>query len=249
MTPKQKRLLREALEFLESAAGGGVTAERTLKSLFALYEGIDPFADYIRPGEREFFPVLRAERTLERFLEGFRYIYYILRRAEERVRLGSVFDNFWARCMEYLRKCGYSEKYISDICGPESIFYRQSFAWWRREYGDREEGFSPMYEYFRACFGVEGNDDYCAAGGKDGVTYDWRRMKACCEREKAEQARPETVAARPEWEEWSEKNLKRMRDLVESLRSGREEETPGPPEADIVLNEIRRRNRERGIFA
>ena len=32
-SPKQKRLLREALEFLGSAAGGGVTAERALKSL------------------------------------------------------------------------------------------------------------------------------------------------------------------------------------------------------------------------
>lgn len=247
-SPKQKRLLREALEFLESAAGGGVTAERALKSLFALYEGIDPFADYIKPGEREFFPVLRAERTLDRFLEGFKYIYYILRRAEERVRLGNVFDNFWARCTAYLSRCGYSEKYISDICGPESIFYRQSFAWWRREYGDSEEGFQPMYEYFRACFGVEGNDDYCAVGGKDGVSYDWRRMKTCCEREKAEQARPEAVVERPEWEEWSEKNRKRMMDLVESLRSVRAEVTPGPPEADIILAEIRRRNRERGYF-
>ncbi|HVY55549.1 MAG TPA: hypothetical protein VHC46_07310 [Thermodesulfobacteriota bacterium] len=249
MTPKQKRLLREALEFLESTAGSAVTAERTLKNLFAIYEEIDPFSDYIRPGEREFFPVLRAERTLERFLEGFKYVYYILRRAEERLRLGNLFDNFWARCTDYLAKCGYSEKYISDICGPESIFYRQSFAWWRREYGDREEGFRQMYEHFRACFGVEGNDDYCAIGGKDGIAYDWRRMKACCEREKAEQARPETVIARPEWEEWSEKNRKRMRELIESLRRESAEAAAGPPEADPVLAEIRRRNRERGIFA
>ena len=277
-TPRQKRLLREALGFLESTlpgygsglpapardfagtsrrderqgsgqVGGDASPERTLKSLFALYEGIDPFADYIKPGEREFFPVLRAERTLERYLEGFKYIYYILRRAEERVRLAGVFDNFWARCTAYLARCGYSEKYISDICKRDGIFYRQSFAWWRREYGDQEEGFSPMYEYFRACFGVEGNDDYCAAGGKDGVSYDWRRMKACHEKETASRARVETVYVKPVWEEWSEENRKRVRELIESLRrEGGEEESAGPPEADMILAEIRRRNRDRGIF-
>ena len=245
---KQKRLLREALGFLQSL-GGDASPERTLKSLFALYEGIDPFADYIKPGEREFFPVLRTERTLERYLEGFKYIYYILRRAEERVRLLNAFDNFWERCTEYLAKCGYSEKYISDICGHDGIFYRQSFAWWRREYGDQEEGFSPMYEYFRACFGYEGNDDYCAAAGKDGVSYDWRRMKACHEKERASQARTETVYEKPVWEEWSEENRKRVRELIESLRrEGAEEVSAGPPEADFVLADIRRRNRERGIF-
>jgi hypothetical protein len=246
--PRQKRLLREALGFLRSI-GGDANPERTLKSLFALYEGIDPFADYIRPGEREFFPVLRAERTLERYLEGFKYIYYILRRAEERVRLLNAFDNFWARCTAYLRKCGYSEKYISDICGRDGIFYRHSFAWWRREYGDQEEGFSPMYEYFRACFGYEGNDDYCAAAGKDGVSYDWRRMKACHEKETASQARAETDYVKPVWEEWSEENRKRVRELIESLRGeDAEAASAARPETDMILAEIRRRNRERGIF-
>ncbi len=261
-TPRQKRLLREALDFLESAlpkdtgrvlsrGAGGSEAEAALKNLFALYEGIDPFADFIKPGEREFFPVLRSERTLDRFLEAFRHLYYILRRAEERARLTNAFDNFWARCTAYLTKCGYSQKYISDICGKDSIFYRQSFAWWRREYGDSEEGFSPMYEYFRACFGMEGNDDYCASGTKDGVTYDWRRMRACREREEEERARRETRFEKPEWEEWSEENRRRVRRLIESLRSGREEERAGEagePETDPVLAEIRRRNRERGIF-
>jgi hypothetical protein len=246
-SPRQKRLLREALEFLGSTSSRG-NPEGTLKALFTLYEGIDPFADYIKPGEREFFPALREERTLDRFLEGFKYIYYILRRAEERVRLLNAFDNFWERCMAYLRKCGYSEKHISDICGNDSIFYRQSFAWWRREYGDQEEGFSPMYEYFRACFGMEGNDDYCALGGKDGVSYDWKRMKACCEKEKSEAARAETAFEKPVWEEWSEENTRRMRELVESLRRERKEERAGPPEADVILTEIRRRNRERGYF-
>jgi hypothetical protein len=247
MPPKQKRLLREALGFLQSVPDGGDPAG-TLKALFALYETIDPFADYIKPGEREFFPALKADRTLDRFLEGFKYVYYILRRAEERVRLVNAFDNFWSRCAAYLRKCGYSEKHISEICRPDYIFYRQSFAWWRREYGDREEGFGPMYEYFRACFGIEGNDDYCASGGKDGVTYDWRRMKACCEKENDPRAGAETAFVKPVWEEWSEENRRRMRELVESLRQERKEGRTGPPEADMILAEIRRRNRERGIF-
>lgn len=33
-------------------------------------------------------------RGIDRFLEGFKYVYYILKRAEERLRLLSVFDNF-----------------------------------------------------------------------------------------------------------------------------------------------------------
>ncbi len=248
---RQKRLLREALSFLEKegADKGPADPEGTLKGLFALYEGIDPFADYIKPGEREFFPVLRAERTLERFLEGFKYIYYILRRAEERVYLVNAFDNFWARCREYMAACGYSEKCISDICGTDSIFYRQSFGYWRREFGDSEEGFGPMYEYFRACFGIEGNDDYCAAGGRDGMTYDWRRMKACWERENAERTRAETRFEKPVWEEWSEENRKRVRDMIGSIRNEREaERVEGDMGADAILAEIRRRNRERGYF-
>jgi hypothetical protein len=256
--PKQKRLLREALSFLESTlrqsspstgpGEGASRAEDTLKALFSLYKEIDPFADYIKPGEREFFPVLRSERTLDRFLEGFRYVYFILKRAEERLRLMSVFDNFWARCREYMAACGYSEKCISDICGTDSIFYRQSFGYWRREFGDSEEGFGPMYEYFRACFGIEGNDDYCASGTRDGMTYDWRRMKACWEKEAAERTRAETGFDKPVWEEWSEKNRKRLRDVIDALGKERAAERPGVDAPDAILAEIRRRNLERGIF-
>ena len=72
-------------------------------------------------------------------------------------------------------------------------------------------------------------------------------MKACHEKETASRARVETVYVKPVWEEWSEENRKRVRELIESLRrEGGEEERTGPPEADFVLAEIRRRNRERG---
>lgn len=239
--------MQEALSFLASAEGGENT-EGKLKALFALYEEVDAYADYIRPGEREFFPAERRERTLERFLEGFKYVYYILKRAQERLYLAGVFDNFWDRCAAYLAKCGYSQKHISNICRKDSLFYRQSFNYWRREFKDSEEGLGVMYEYWRACFGIEGNDDYCVVDLKREVTYDWRRMKACRETILEERAVKTTEFVPPEYEEWSEKNVRLLRLLRKRIeRCGREEEekTRG---ADALLADIRRRNRERGIF-
>ena len=105
---KDRRLLNEALIFLRNQENTK-NPEGTLKAFFALYETIDTNADYIKPGEREFFPIDKSLRTVERFLEGFRYIYIILKSARERLYLTDVFDNFWEMCKEYLRRCGYSE--------------------------------------------------------------------------------------------------------------------------------------------
>jgi hypothetical protein len=54
--------------------------------------------------------------------------------------------------------------------------------------------------------GGKGDDDFCALGMRDGMTYDWWRMKASWEKEKAEEGRGEKRFEKPVWEEWSEKN-------------------------------------------
>ncbi|HML96507.1 MAG TPA: hypothetical protein PKC29_13875 [Thermodesulfobacteriota bacterium] len=191
-------MMREALAFLKSAEPGK-DPEAVLKALFALYGEIDRNAEYIRPGEREFFPADASQRTIERFLEGFRYVYLILKRAEERVRLANTFSAFREKCRVYLGKCGYSETFAESLLAEGGVFYRQSFNYWRTAFGDDEEGLGVMYGYFRACFGIIGNDDYCwvELGGRE-VTYDWRRMKYCRERLDEENAASvETPYVRP----------------------------------------------------
>lgn len=240
--------MREGLSFLADAEPGR-EPRAALKALFALYGEIDRNAEYIHPGEREFFPGEPGLRTLERFLEGFRYVYWILKRAQERLWLVNAFTGFWDKCSAYLGKCGYAEKNIALICSKEGIFYRRSFAFWRTEFGDSEEGLGVMYEYFRACFGIVGNDDYCRLGSGSEATYDWRRMKHCRRKMIDEGSVPETPYAPPVWEEWSEGSRERLRRFVESCRKEEEAAAPGPaPEADMVLMEIRRRNREKGLF-
>lgn len=242
--PRSKRLLREALTFLENAERGK-NPEGALRALFALYEEMDPYADYIRPGEREFFPSDRGQRTLERFLEGFRYVYYILKRAQERLYLGRVFSNFWERCTDYLAKCGYSEKYICSAFSKESLFYRQSFQYWRQEFKDSEEGFSVMYEYWKACFGIEGNEEYCMVKFSRNISFDWRRMKLCREKLVADETRTAPDFNPPVYEEWSNKSRRLIRSHIEKFKREKAERTAG---ADAILAEIKRRNHERWLF-
>gem|GEM_PF-1325858 len=234
---RDKRLLEEALDFLLSAEGTS-DPEGTLKALFQIYEEIDPYADYIKPGEREFFPAHKRERTLERFLEGFKYIYYILLRAQERLYLANTFGVFWEHCTEYLQKCGYKKKYIYSIGSKDSLFYRQSFSYWRREFKDEEEGFLVMYAYFKICFGIEGNDEYCSVANSREVTYDWRRMKACFEKLRDADVK-ETVVPAPEYEEWSEKNKRMIRQRIEAYKR---ERCAQIRKSEQVLENIRRRN-------
>lgn len=222
---RDRRLLEEAINSLVNAEGAR-DPEGTLKALYAIYEEIDPFSDYIKPGEREFFPKVRRERTLERFLEGFKYIYYILIRAQERLYLARVFGNFWERCADYLLKCGYSKKYIYSIFGKDALFYRQSFNYWRAEFKDDEEGFAVMFAYFKSCFGIEGNDEYCAVALKREVTYDWRRMKDCFERLR-DNTVIETIVPTPVYEEWSEKNKRILRERIEAYKRERERAARG----------------------
>lgn len=239
---RDRRLLEDALEFLVKAEGAR-DPEGTLKALYDIYQEIDPFADYIKPGEREFFTKALRERTLERFLEGFKYIYYILMHAQERLHLTRVFGNFWEHCTDYLAACGYSEKYIYNIFGKDALFYRQSLNYWRSEFKDDEEGFSVMFAYFKSCFGIEGNDEYCALSIGREVTYDWRRMKACFEKLRDSEAVIETVVPDPVYEEWSDKHKQMLRQRIDAYKREREKESR---KSEGVLEDIRRRNKEDG---
>jgi len=241
---KHKRQLEECLKFLRDEENTR-NSEGRLKTLFALYEEVDSSADYIKPGEREFFPVDKQQRTLERFLEGFRYIYLILKRAQERLYLINAFDNFWEQCRAYLRRCGYSEKFIAAVCVKDSLFYRQSFNFWRREFGDSEEGFSVMYKYFKACFGIIGNDEYCRVSQEREVTYDWRRMRSCYEKFNEKQVYSDPVLKPQDYVPPSKERLEKLRELIVSRKQDIIHNSVGP---DTLLWEIQKRNKEKGYF-
>jgi len=236
--------MQAALEYLESAENTK-NPQGALKGLFALYEEIDPYADYVRPGEREFFPADKGQRTLERFLEGFKYIYYILKRAQERLYLTNAFDNFWERCKAYLIRCKYSQKFISRACAKNSMFYRQSFNYWRQEFGDSEEGFSVMFEYFKACFGIVGNDEYCCIDRRRDVTYDWRRMKRSYEKFYKKPLYSNPVLEPPDYVPPSPQSLEMLRERIRLYRMERVQDHVA---ADALLLQIQKRNKEKGYF-
>jgi len=241
---KNTRLLEEALEFLRGEENTK-NPEGTLKALFALYEEIDSKANYIKPSEREFFPVDKSQRTLERFLEGFKYVYSILKRAQERLYLVNVFDNFWEQCRAYLTRSKYSEKFISNACAKDSVFYRQSFNYWRQEFDDSEEGFSVMYEYFKACFGIKGNDEYCLISKGQEAAYDWRRMKTSYEKFNQKRFYSDPVLEPPDYVPPSEDKLEMLRDRI---RNNKKELADTATVADALLLQIQKRNRKKGYF-
>jgi len=153
-------------------------ANGDIKKMLILYKGIDP--NDLLPGERRFFPANPKERTPERMLEGFEYIYAILHDAGERLELKKQFDSFWDDCKASLGKYGYSP---DDMIFMErdGLFYRLSFNHWRKEFSDQPEGLKAMHAWFKACFGMVGNEEYCRIDTGREVTYDWRKMKGCYE--------------------------------------------------------------------
>ncbi len=241
---KNRRLLEECMEFLKGEESTK-NPEGTMKTLFALYEGIDSGADYIKPGERQFFPDNKKQRTLQRFLEGFRYIYFILKRAQERIYLSNAFDNFWEQCKTYLQRCKYSERFIDSVFAKDSLFYRQSYNFWRSEFDDSEEGFSIMYEYFKACFGIIGNDEYCCISSSPEAAYDWRRMRSSYEKFNEKPAYLNPSLEPPDYVSPSPRTLKMLRDRICHNQRGEGRDICS---ADAVLLEIRKRNREKGYF-
>ena len=171
-------LLAQAIKFLvEIRDIEKKKANEYIKRMLDLYKGIDP--NDLLPGERRFFPPNPEERTPERMLEGFQYIYAILRDAGERLKLKKQFDSFWDDCKASLGKYEYSPDDMIFMANP-GVFYRLSFNYWRREFRDQPEGLDAMYNWFKACFGIRGNEQYCIIESIRDVTYDWMKMKACC---------------------------------------------------------------------
>jgi len=113
-------------------------------------------------------------------LEVFEYIYPILRDAYERYEFKKQFDRFWDSCNSYLGKCGYVYS-DTGFMSKDGLFYSNSFYHWRKEFKNQTEGLATMSAWFRACFGIVGNEENCLIYGRIGVNYNWHKMKACHE--------------------------------------------------------------------
>lgn len=141
-----------------------------------MYKKIDHLDEHLLPSDRKFFPANPKERTRSRFLACVPVVYEILRDANERYRMKVEFDKFWNQCLAYLTKCDYSD--VAFMVEGE-LFYRQSFNFWRKEFRDSLDGLGIMHLWFKTCFGIIGNDEFCIIHDPTGITFDWRKMRAC----------------------------------------------------------------------
>jgi hypothetical protein len=157
----------------------------------------------------------------------------------------NVFDNFWERCKEYLLRCGYSEKFLSTVCAKDGLFYRQSFSFWRKEYDDSEEAFSIMYKYFKSCFGISGNDEYCRYTNEQGETYNWAKMKNCHEKFNEKQFYSDPKLEPSNYVPPSEEQLNLLRSVIEKRK---QEIASNEVATNSLLMEIQKRNKEKGYF-
>lgn len=151
-----------------------------IKKMLIIFATIDHFDEHLHVSQQQFFPPNKKERTLERMLEVFEYIYLILRGAYERYELKKQFDRFWDDCKSYLGKCGYAD-FDTVFMAKDGLFYSYSFYHWQKEFKNQPEGLATMYDWFRVCFGIIGNEENCRKYDRIGVNYDWHRMKACHE--------------------------------------------------------------------
>ena len=214
-----------------------------MKGLYAIYRKIDHYDENLAPSQRQFFPLRYEERTMEKFLPVVPVIYEILRDSAERYKRTEQFQAFWFTCRQYLKKIDYEDR--SFMC-EEDLFHRQSFNYWRREFQDKPEGLETMMLWFKACFGIIGNEDYCCVQEFPTRTFDWNRMWECYRALDVEPIAPYAglppVAGKPEW---SDEHQKLIRDRIERYRKI---DSVNEEEAHRFLEEIREKNREKGIF-
>lgn len=230
------------MEYL-STVHGIEDPKKTITTLYSMYRKIDPNYPYLRVSERDFFPANLNERTMEKYLQIFPTIYTILRDAAERYERDELFRAFWEKCVGYLLKCGYQDL---TFMAEGDLFYRQSMKYWRVNFADTPEGLSAMFAWFRSCFGIEGNDNYCRVDLGTEVTYDWNRMKACHnamwndfhEKKQIDILFDGTV-------EWSEDTVQLLHETRNRMRAEikRDEE-----EALKLLDEIAEKNKKAGLF-
>ena len=193
-------------------------ANEDIKKMLILYKGIDHFDENLLVSQRQFFPANPKERTPERMLEGFQYIYSILRDASERHELKAQFDSFWDDCKTDLTRYGYSFSDMGFMANP-GVFHRLSFNFWCREFQGQPEGLSAMAGWFQACFGIKGNEQYCIIESIRDVTYDWMKMRTCyIELHEEPQANsvPELTPGRES--KWSEESVNGLRTKIEEMQ-------------------------------
>lgn len=179
---------------------------------------------------------------MERFLSILPLIYEILRDARERFVRNERFKAFWDDSLHALDKYGYDDK---SFMREDGLFRRQSFAYWRREFRDTEEGLTKMFTWFKSCFGIMGNDDYCCVQTLPYTTYDWNRMRECYESAGIPAAPLPELPNPSEYPDWSEGARRKLQEAKERLR---EHDVVNKEEATRVLDVIRERNQERGIW-
>jgi hypothetical protein len=246
--------------------------EKAVKRLYAIYRKIDHFDESLTPSQRQFFPDRYEERTMEKFLPIVSTIYEILRDASERYIRAEQFQAFWFTCWQYLKKIGYDGRSFMNEAptGDEGLFHRQSFGYWRREFKDSPAGLETMMLWFKACFGIIGNEDYCCVQEFPVRTFDWNRMLEC---HAAFSIPPSGISALPppsDYPEWDDETRQKFQEAKARLKERSEEDTDegqrliglireridlyrqkdnvNEEEAHRFLEAIRERNRERGIF-
>ena len=104
-----------------------------------------------------------------------------------------------------------------------------------------------MMLWFKACFGIIGNEDYCCVQEHPFRTFDWNRMRECYQSLHAEPIAPyggKPYPTKPN-PEWSDEHQKLIRDRIERYRKI---DSVNEEEANRFLEEIREKNREKGIF-
>jgi len=220
-------------------------ANEDIKKMLILYKGIDHFDENLLVSQRQFFPANPKERTPERMLEGFQYIYSILRDASERHELKALFDSFWDDRRADLIRYGYSFDDMGFMANP-GVFYRLSFNFWCREFQGQPEGLSDMAGWFQACFGTIGNEQYCIIESIRDVTYDWMKMKACyiADQEEPQASSVPELPSRPR-PELSKESLDKLRTKKEEMQA---DIAKDKQRKDQVLEIIKQKNEKKGIL-
>jgi len=240
---------------------------KAVKALYAIYKKINYDDENLKPSQRHFFPANYEERTMEKFLPLVPTVYEILRDYADSYQRAEFFQAFWFTCNEYLKKIDYDGR---SFMQTEGLFWRQSFAYWRREFQDSPAGLEVMMLWFKSCFGIIGNEDYCCVQQFPVRTFDWNRMRECHE---ALSTPPGGISALPppsEYPEWGDETKQKFQDAKARLKERSEEDVDegqelvglireridlyrqkdnvNEEEAHRFLEAIRERNRGRGIF-
>ena len=212
--------------------------------MFMVYINVDHYDENLLTSQRQFFPLNKKERTYERYLAVLPTIFEICRDAHQRAYLTEIFNTFWNKCLNYLVKCGYED---TGFMTKSGVFYRMSFNVFRKQFQDNPEGLDVMYKWFKACFGIDGNEEYCVIDStrEDNKFYDWLKMRACYEA-LADKTQSATTSLYSVMTEWSEENKNFIREVIQK-HSKKPLSASQIEECNKVLDEIRKKNEKEEI--